>query len=142
APLPQVNRLDQTSAEPPHAPPSRLNPWVSLWLRPRPTMRQILDTDPRRMVVPLVLLYGVLSGLTIATFPALPEFVPRAIVGAVGVVVLPLLGLVALYLGGFLLRLTGGWLEGQGDAVAVRCALAWSCVPGLWVGVLFALPQN
>ena len=31
-------------------PPEPLNPWFSIWVQPRATMRQVLDANPRRMV--------------------------------------------------------------------------------------------
>ena len=33
------------------APPPVLNPWLSMWTRPRRTMRQILDTNPTDLVL-------------------------------------------------------------------------------------------
>jgi hypothetical protein len=105
-------------------------------------MRKILDEDPRRWVITLALSTGVVSGLTIATVPGLPGYLPRPIVAVAGMTLLPLVSLVGLFVGGFLVRVTGGWLEGRGDGVAVRSALAWSLVPGLCIGLLFVLPQN
>lgn len=44
-------------------------------------------------------------------------------------VVGPLLGLIQLYLGGALLRLTGGWFDGKASSVHLRSAIAWSSLP-------------
>lgn len=36
-----------------------LNPWFSTWVKPRETMRWIVDTDPTRQVVLLAVLGGI-----------------------------------------------------------------------------------
>lgn len=140
---PSARSWPPASAAPPRAPadsPGPLNPWISIWTRPRATMRRILDTDPRRMVFPLVLIAGVVAALGVV--PSLPQFVPmitaagRVAAFAVCLVVCPLAGLIGLYLMGWLISVTGGWLEGSGDGVAVRAAMAWSNVPAIWGGLL------
>ena len=107
----------------PQAP--RLNPWIAIWVRPRATMRQILEADPRRFVHRLVAIgwtAGMAQGLVLSDWgDAVPAvFLPGVFVltAALGTA----LGLILLYLNGFLLRLTGRWLEGQGDAVSIRVA--------------------
>jgi len=118
----------------PQAP--RLNPWIAIWVRPRATMRQILETDPRRFVHRLVAIgwtAGMAQGLVLSDWG---DAVPAVFLPVVFVLTAALgsaLGLVLLYLNGFLLRLTGRWLEGQGDAVSIRAALAWcQAVPSIW----------
>lgn len=117
-----------------------LNPWFSIWTRPRATMRQILDTDPRRMVLPLAALGGIAGGLGVAIAPGVGDTYPMSAVLAGVVVGGAISGIVFLFVLGFLLRLTGGWIGGQGNGVAVRCAMAWSNVLGVW-GLLLWLPR-
>jgi hypothetical protein len=118
----------------------RLNPWLSIWTMPRATMRQILDTDPRRMVIPLVLISGVVGA--IGLLPALPQLglgdLPGAgaLFFAAALVCAPIFGLLCLYLLGWLFAVTGRWLEGTGDGVGMRAAMAWSNVPAIWGGLL------
>ena len=40
-----------------------LNPWFTMWLHPRATTREILDTDPSRLVIALAMFGGVLNSL-------------------------------------------------------------------------------
>ncbi len=44
-------------------PPEPLNPWFSIWVQPRATMRQVLDANPRRMVHRLALTAVVVVGM-------------------------------------------------------------------------------
>lgn len=98
----------------------RMNPWLSIWLRPRATMRSILDTDPERLVILLACVGGVAEALGRASMrnvgDRLPLWTLLLTCGAVG----PVGGLISLYLGSLLLRWTGGWIGGRGT----RCTSA------------------
>jgi hypothetical protein len=118
-----------------------LNPWLSIWTRPRATMRQILDTDPRAWVHPLAILGGI-AELLFAPVPAAHALLAvspgtmlilKCIAGVA-------LGLIGLYLGSFVVWLAGRWLGGQGNFVEVRAASAWPNVLSLW-GALLWLPM-
>lgn len=113
-----------------------LNPWISLWTRPRATMRQILAARPRRFVHRLVVLgwtAGMAQGLVMSDWG---DRVPTSLLPVVFVLTAAfgsVVGLAFLYLNGLLLRVTGGWLEGQADAASVRAVLAWNqAVPSVW----------
>jgi hypothetical protein len=117
-----------------------LNPWLSLWTRPRATMRQILDTYPRRWVHSLAILGGIAELLSahIPDTPPFPTFSPGAML-AVKCVAGACAGLLLLYLGSFVVWITGRWIGGQGTFVEVRAASAWPNVLTLW-GALLWLP--
>src|SRR5262245_6461085 len=117
----------------PAASAERLSPWASIFTRPRATMRQILDEDPRRLVHVLAVLGGIAEMIgahvpNVPPFfaPTLPQLVLLKVVcGAIG-------GLLALYIFGGTVWLTGRMLGGLGTFVDVRAATAWSSVPALW----------
>jgi Yip1 domain len=119
-----------------------LNPWFSLWTRPRATMRQILDTDPRGRVILLTVLAGVVTALSLQSQPRLLELLPLegGTLFLVALLAAPIWLLIVLYVGGFLVAVVGGWLGGVGDGVAVRAAIGWSYVPTLWAALLL-IPQ-
>ena len=121
---------------PPPAPGEPLSPWVHIWTRPRAVMRQILDADPRRMVHRLAILGGVAAGLGAnVNLPGIP--IPLSVVIVCKLVIGVLGGLIGLYVAGGLVLMTGRWLGGRGDFVAVRSALAWSNVPVIWAALLW-----
>lgn len=109
-----------------------LNPWFSMWLKPRATVRQQLDTDPKRYVLLLAAIAGASNNLDQAIEFAEPIgsfFVALIVVlvcGAIG-------GLIWLYLGGWLIGITGRSLGGVGRAAEVRTAMAWSNIPTVWM---------
>lgn len=127
--------------DPPPPPPvvdptEPLNPWFSIWVQPRATMRQILDRDPRRMVHLLVIAAGALGGVETYVPAPISDMMPLPAIVLGKVFFGGLVALLAVYLFAFLLRWTGKWLGGQGDFAAVRSALAWSMIPNIWSGVL------
>jgi hypothetical protein len=124
------------SYAPPPTPGEPLSPWVHIWTRPRAVMRQILDGNPRRMVHRLAILGGVAAGLGAnVNLPGIQ--IPLPVVIVCKLVVGVLVGLIGLYVAGGLVLMTGRWLGGRGDFVAVRSALAWSNVPVIWAALLW-----
>jgi hypothetical protein len=133
-----------------------MTPWVAIWIRPRQTIRRIVDTNPKQGVLWLAMASataGVLIqfGALIAGYlmrtraavtgeadswlvPLLLTLLGAVIIGALG-------GLGWLYLFGWLYRWVGSWFGGQAKNVEVRAAIAWVevvslAVFGVWVLLL------
>ncbi len=132
-------------AEDPHGfSPTRLdgmtlNPWLSIWTKPRATIRQIVETDPKYMVVPVAALAGISGGLSNLLESATPggqagapdtAFVVGLLIGAVigGAIG----GLLMWLLFSWLVKVTAGWLGGTSTLEHMRAAYAWGQSPGIW----------
>ena len=122
----------------------KINPWKEVWLHPRNTIKAILKYDPKYMVLPLAALVGIANN-------ALDFESSDVIVGGssfIGsVLVAAILGIVSLYISGFLLSLTGRWIKGEANALKLRAAIAWSGVPVvasliLFIPLFFALNSS
>lgn len=109
-----------------------LNPWFSIWTRPRATIQQIVDTHPTRLVLLLAAVAGFSQFLDRAVMRNLGDRMEWPMILAIAAVAGPVLGIVGLYIGGALLRWTGGWLGGRASMEQVRAAIAWSSVPLIW----------
>jgi hypothetical protein len=116
------------------------NPWLSIWIKPRATIRAIVDVDPERYVILLAVIAGIGEALNRAssknlgdTLPILAILIIAAIFGAVG-------GVLSLYISGALLSWIGGMFGGQASAREVRTAIAWSSVPFIW-SMAFWIPN-
>ncbi|HRT05069.1 MAG TPA: YIP1 family protein [Kiritimatiellia bacterium] len=109
-----------------------LNPWFSMWLHPRRTIRQIVATNPDRLVLLLAALGGIVQGFVNAESKSSGDKMSLATVLLISLIVGPLMGVFGLWLSGLLLRWTGGWIGGQADSRRIRSALAWSQVPSIW----------
>jgi hypothetical protein len=103
-------------------------------------MRQILDTNPRRWVHRLAILGGITEfiGAHVPDAHPLPHFSAGTML-AVKICCGVVLGLAGLYLGSFIVWMTGRWIGGHGTFVDVRAAAAWPNVLALW-GALRWLP--
>ncbi len=114
-----------------------LNPWLSMWTKPRATIQQIVDTDPERLVLVLAAIAGFsqtldqnarMSGGDALGWPII--FLILAIAG-------PISGLIGLYIGSVLIRWTGNWMSGNASSQNIRAAMAWSSVPIIWALILW-----
>jgi len=114
-----------------------LNPWFSMWARPRRTMRQILDSDPERLVLVLAAIAGVSRALDRASLKSLGDRLPLFGVLIAAIVGGALSGVLLLYLYGLCLRWTGRWFGASGSASAVRAAIAWPNVITAWALLLW-----
>lgn len=103
--------------------------WTSIWTKPRKTVRYLLDTDPRYMVLFLAALTGVSQVLDRASFGSLGDTVPLSTILLAALLLGPVSGIVALYVGGALIAWTGRWIGGAASAEHIRTAIAWASVP-------------
>lgn len=92
------------------------------------------------MVLLLAAISGFSSALDRASIRSLGDRLDMPMIFAIAAVAGPIGGILALYLGGALLRWTGAWIGGNGSAQNIRAAMAWSGVPLIWA-LLIWIPQ-
>lgn len=108
-----------------------MNPWLTMWVQPRKTVRMIIDRNPRFRFFILSAIYGFPMALNFAQNLSLGASIPlwAIIVGAL--IVSTVLGIIGISVGTWLLQFTGRWIGGKGDFLSIRAAVAWSNVPGI-----------
>jgi Yip1-like protein len=127
------------------------SPYVGICIRPRATIREIVDRDPRDRVIALVLVAAVIGALasavsgyrydptafTIAGKP-IPLTAPHTsrMIRLWTLVLVPVLAVPLLYINGALLRWTGSLLGGTAKPVEVRAAIAWPRVMAIVIALL------
>ena len=118
-----------------------LNPWRSIWLKPRATIRQIVTTNPEHHVVALAAAAGVVQTLLNAVNEKYGDEFGLLPILLFALVLAPIFGVVMLYVVAVLLRWTGRWLGGVGTLRDLRAAIAWGSAPTVMggVGMLVAL---
>lgn len=119
--------------------PKPKNPWLSIWLRPRETIRTIVDYDPGYNVLTIVSLVGILEFLNRASNKSLGDQVSFMAIFFLAVIFGPLGGLIKLAISGAVIAWTGSKIGGQATSREVRTALAWSEVPFLINFLLFGI---
>lgn len=122
------------------SPPANLNPWFSMWTKPRATIAQIVARDPTHLVVPLAALAGVGETLDRASARSAGDTLDLWAILSIAVIFGPVVGVIGLYVGSALLRWTGSWLGGQASSEHIRTAMAWSGVPVIW-GMALWVPE-
>lgn len=110
-------------------------PFVTIWRRPRETIRAVVAHNPRRMVTLIACLLGVDEVLGRAAMRDAGMKFSLGIILAVALVLGPLVGIFMMWLKSVLIGWTGGWLGGLGRYEAIKAAVVWAGIP-----VLFALP--
>lgn len=108
-----------------------LNPFLNVWTKPRQTFQEILRFNPNYLVLLLAALYGLKQGLDISAISGFGDFYPLWEILLSILILGPLVGILSLYIGSFLMVWVGKWLQGQSTYQTMRTALAWSYVPSL-----------
>ena len=111
------------------------NPFFTIWIAPRATIRRIVDTDPTRHVLMLAALAPALNALFTQWSKGAGNSASLSVLWPVWVVLSVTfqagLGILILYINGALFRWSGSLLGGTASTVEVRAALAWSQIPGI-----------
>lgn len=119
---------------------------AAVMVKPRATMRRILDAPGSRMVLPLVLLVTVSGMLGDLDAPKVQQYLQHSggwqvgllVAGVVVCVIAAMVGL--FYLCAWVPFLIGRFLfEGTGDIRGMRAALAWGLAPAVWA-LLYRVP--
>jgi hypothetical protein len=124
-----------------HLEDKRFNPWVTVWVRPRSTVRTLVARNPELHVYLLAGLTGIGHTLDRASLRDAGDTLSFPAILAIACLFGPLGGLLTLWIGSHLLRISGQVIGGRGRAKALRTAIAWASVPRvftllLWIPLL------
>jgi hypothetical protein len=117
-----------------------LNPWISIWIKPRKTIRYIVSRDPEHYFFPLAIAYGIVTSLNRASSKNMGDhlgmweiFLICLIAGAIG-------GIISVYISGVLIHWIGEKLGGKGSQEEIRAALVWGNLPLIFSSI-FWIPE-
>lgn len=110
---------------------SRENPFLTIWTRPRATIRGIIEQNPSYCVLPIAVAGGILQALQFESFLSVGSEFSIPVILLIAVAVGVPLGLVLLYAGAWIVELSCRMLGGHAASRDVRAAPAWSLVPFL-----------
>lgn len=115
-------------------------PWLSIWIEPRATIREIIANDPRRWVAAIAASAGALGFLTLGLLERANmsiSFTNRVVL--IGTILAAPAAVVLVYVEAVLCAVSGWALDGDGTIAQTRAAIAWSWTPFLWL-CLVAIP--
>ncbi|MBS0616032.1 MAG: YIP1 family protein [Verrucomicrobia bacterium] len=108
-----------------------LRPWLTMWVRPRDTIRDIVRTNPKSQFFLLSAVYGFPMLLQLAQNLSLGATMSTALILIVSLILATPLGALLINAIAGLLYWTGGWIGGKAPFGHVRAAVAWSNVPNI-----------
>ncbi len=103
--------------------------WISMWTNPRPTIRAIVNLNPKFGVFYLATIYALQNNLVCSSYWSLGLSFPFYAILLASVVLSPFLGVIWVYFTGWVLYITGKWFGGQAPMSHLRTAAAWSKIP-------------
>ena len=113
------------------------NPFISIWTSPRDTIRRIVEHDPEHKVLLITCLAGIANLLGEYSSKSMGDRYEVTTLLILSVILGPIFGVIGLYVGAWLIRLTGKWVGGKASLEHLRTSIAWANVPMIMVLVLF-----
>jgi hypothetical protein len=124
-----------------------LNPWISMWNRPRSTIRAIAYNRPSYGIYTLSIIYALQAFFFYSNWWSLGIRSQHPFYLTIGIALSPIIGLLWLYIMGELFYLTGlFFFKGVATRRQVRAAVAWSVIPFtisflMWMLLFFWSPE-
>lgn len=116
-----------------------VNPWIGMWVRPRETIRAILNYNKSYLLLLLYWIYGFPLLLQLAQNLSLGDQYSAVSILAVAAIGGMLVGFIGINLGSLLFYWTGRWIGGAGSFQDVRAAVAWSSIPNAVAGLIWII---
>lgn len=103
-----------------------VRPWLSIWTKPKQTVRAVINYNVRYRFFILSVLYGLPTVLQTAQNLSLGSVLslPAILIGSI--IASPILGAIGLLLCSLFLTWTGRWIGGRGSFLEMRCAVSWT----------------
>ncbi len=108
-----------------------VNPWRSIWIEPRSTIREIVKFNPKHQFIWLSIIYGFPMILNFAQSYSFSEMLPLWATVLAALILSGFAGALGIVVISALLTWTGRWIGGKGTFQTVRCAVAWSNTPNI-----------
>jgi hypothetical protein len=123
-----------------------INPWWGMWVKPKATIRSIVDTNSRYGFIGLCFLYGLVQTIHGAQVMSLGVKLPLWGILALSLILSIPWGFICFSLSTLLIYFMGKVLRGQGSYHEVRAAVAWPSVTSIFslisIGILILTFQD
>lgn len=116
-----------------------INPWRTMWTKPRDTIKTVTKTDPNYRLWWLAGFYGFPMLLNLAQNFSLSEKLSPLFVVIGAIILSAFVGMIGFQITSALMLWTGRWLGGAADFLEIRAAVAWSNVTNIATCLLWIL---
>ncbi|QTD41933.1 Yip1 family protein [Sporosarcina sp. Te-1] len=100
----------------------KLNPWLSIWVRPKETTRYAIEKMPMGFIMVLVAINGIFDVLDRAVAKNLGDKIATPLIFLIALFAGPLFGLLSWWIGSGIAYIFGKWLGGTGSFKDLRIA--------------------
>lgn len=123
-----------------------MNPLMSMWVNPRPTIRAIVNSNPNYGVFYLSWIYALQCLLFLSSYWSFGLTFSFSTILIATLMVAPFFGWIWVHFSGWVLHFTGEWLGGNAPMAYLRAAAAWSKIPsvialGMWIILMITNSQ-
>lgn len=120
-----------------------LNPWLSIWVKPRKTIRALVEFNVNYRFIIMCALYGFYNMLQFSQVFALGQTTALWMILLFAVILAIPAGYIAFNFSSFLTFLLGKLIKGKGSFKQVRAATYWASVPMIvtlvfWIFMMIA----
>ena len=105
------------------------SPWLSMWVHPRQTMQQILDTKVNKGLYCLSWIYGFQFSLRLCQELSIGAYLNAWWIILIAAVAALPLGWIAFNISAFIFQIMGKLIKGKGSFTQIRSAVAWGNLP-------------
>ncbi|MEI8300632.1 MAG: hypothetical protein WCG10_03355 [Chlamydiota bacterium] len=124
----------------------KINPWWSMWVKPKATIRAIIDTNSRYGFISLCFLYGLVQTIHLTQIASLGDRLPLWGIIALSLIFSIPVGFICFSFATLFIYFIGKILRGQGSYYEVRAAISWPNVTAIFtlisIGVLILTFQE
>ena len=117
----------------------QFSPLRSVWFHPRQTIARIAHENPGYRLFALPIIAGFATWPTVAFFFPDQDVLDGGLFWSALLTFGPLFELFQLFVGAYLIQVTGAWLGGRAGLRSIQAAIAWGNVPIALVAVI-AIP--
>jgi len=108
-----------------------LNPWLSIWVKPRQTMRALVEYNVNFRLFVLCAIFGFQYLLQVAQFLSLGRTMNLGVILLIALVLCIPVGYIVFNVSSAFLLWTGKLIKGKGTFKQVRAASYWTTVPNI-----------
>jgi hypothetical protein len=107
-------------------PELEIKPWLSIWVKPKQTVRALINYNVKYRFFVLSLLYGLPTMLQMAQNLSLGSVFSLPAIILASLILSPIFGCLGLLLCTAFITWTGRWLGGKGSFLEMRCGVSWT----------------
>ncbi|MCB1181679.1 MAG: YIP1 family protein [Chlamydiia bacterium] len=120
-----------------------INPWTSIWFLPRKTLSHVSKIDCFAWILAFAVTWGAIGGFSWLWFFWF-QFPEQQMLRNFWLIFLWIIGggiygILYLYIGSWLCKVTGKWLGGIGSSWETRVAVGWSLYPATISGIFYLI---